>query len=194
VWLNVYKTVLITLVLCMSFQTCYAKSKFNDVQPGTWYYESVSYAIDRGFVNGYGDGTFRPDQEITVIEALHISLKVLGYKQPSDRDWKEWTEEIATRLQLIQANEFQVLDAPILRQEMALIGLRTLDQRLESDYMGISNKIKDIESTDYYWQQVLIRAYAHGLYTGYADGTTRPLDHLTRAEAVTVINRIHKKL
>lgn len=34
---------------------------YSDVQPGSYYYEAVSWAANQGIVSGYGDGTFRPE-------------------------------------------------------------------------------------------------------------------------------------
>ena len=38
---------------------------FKDVPDGKWYSQAVSWAAEQGIVNGMGDGTFRPDNQIT---------------------------------------------------------------------------------------------------------------------------------
>lgn len=38
---------------------------FKDVPAGEWYSDAVSWAAEQGIVNGMGDGTFRPDNQIT---------------------------------------------------------------------------------------------------------------------------------
>ena len=38
---------------------------FTDVLPGSWYETAVNWAAAQGFVSGYGDGTFGPDEPIT---------------------------------------------------------------------------------------------------------------------------------
>ena len=40
-------------------------SQFQDVEPGAYYAEAVSWASANGIVNGYSDGTFRPGNRIT---------------------------------------------------------------------------------------------------------------------------------
>ena len=42
-----------------------AKSTFSDLQEGLWYTDAVNWAAAAGVVNGYEDGTFRPNRNIT---------------------------------------------------------------------------------------------------------------------------------
>ncbi len=39
--------------------------KFTDVPKGSWYYNAVLWASENGIVNGYANGMFRPDSDIT---------------------------------------------------------------------------------------------------------------------------------
>lgn len=45
---------------------------FSDVQPGSWYELYVCDAAARGFVSGYPDKTFKPNQEVNRVEALKM--------------------------------------------------------------------------------------------------------------------------
>lgn len=54
-------------------------SPYPDVRAGTWYAGYVTAARDAGWVTGYLDGTFRPDNQVTLEEALNIALKAMGY-------------------------------------------------------------------------------------------------------------------
>lgn len=40
-------------------------NEFSDVQEGTWYYDAVIWASSNGIINGYGDGTFGTNDNIT---------------------------------------------------------------------------------------------------------------------------------
>lgn len=42
-----------------------APSSFTDVEPGSWYADAVEWAAANGYVNGYGDGRFIPEGNIT---------------------------------------------------------------------------------------------------------------------------------
>ena len=51
---------------------------FSDVSASAWYYKSVLTAVNYGWINGYSDGTFRPDQPILRAEAAKIVNYMLG--------------------------------------------------------------------------------------------------------------------
>ena len=189
-----FKKIILILLLLTTSTSFAANQSYVDVSKNAWYYGEVKYASDKLWVRGYGDDTFKPNQGLTIGEALHITLKMLGYKQPSDVDWMTWTEETSMKANLILPLEFMDLTQPLSRKEMVLIGLRAIDKPLESDYMGFSQKIKDLNEVNYYWQQVLIKGYAQGIVTGYGQGYLMPNQTMTRAEGVTIINRLFKKI
>lgn len=54
------------------------KHAFSDVSEKVWYAKYIETAYGLGWVNGYGDGTFAPDQTLTRAEAVVIINRVLG--------------------------------------------------------------------------------------------------------------------
>lgn len=56
------------------------KVKFSDVSESSWAYKYISSAVAKGWINGYGDGTFRPNQGIKRCEAVKIVNAALGRK------------------------------------------------------------------------------------------------------------------
>lgn len=54
-------------------------SLFPDVTHSFWGAGYISEAIEHGLVNGYLDGTFRPNNDVTLEEAVTIALRLLGY-------------------------------------------------------------------------------------------------------------------
>ncbi|GIP53072.1 S8 family serine peptidase [Paenibacillus vini] len=55
------------------------EARFNDVKEGSWYYEDVQTAVAKGFVSGYDNLNFAPDQQITRAEMAVILSRVLEY-------------------------------------------------------------------------------------------------------------------
>ena len=51
---------------------------FSDVAEGRWYTQFVAAAVEMGLIEGYPDGTFRPDASITRAEACTIVNRTLG--------------------------------------------------------------------------------------------------------------------
>ncbi len=54
-------------------------SLFPDVTGSHWAAGYISSAIQAGWISGYLDGTFRPENRVTLEEAVVIALKMLGY-------------------------------------------------------------------------------------------------------------------
>ena len=64
--------------------------KFGDIG-GHWAREYINRAAERGWINGYEDGSFRPDQNITRAEAMALVNRVLGRKPSAARMLGEMT-------------------------------------------------------------------------------------------------------
>ena len=58
-------------------------SPFHDVPYTYWGASYIKAAMDAGFVKGYPDSTFRPENNVNLAEGVTIALKLLGY-QDSD--------------------------------------------------------------------------------------------------------------
>ncbi|MCI1958498.1 MAG: S-layer homology domain-containing protein [Clostridia bacterium] len=53
---------------------------FTDVKDGTDYYVLVNWAAEKGILSGFGDGTFKPDENITKEQFAMILYKYAVYK------------------------------------------------------------------------------------------------------------------
>lgn len=58
-------------------------SVFKDVKSGHWAAGYVKAAVDNGWIAGYTDGTFRPENTILLEEAATALLRMLGYDSQS---------------------------------------------------------------------------------------------------------------
>ena len=54
------------------------ESGFSDVSSGDWFAPYVNEAVERGYINGYEDGTFRPEDPIRRQEATVILARILN--------------------------------------------------------------------------------------------------------------------
>ena len=75
---------------------------YEDVSASDWYYSYVTYATAEGFIEGYEDGTFRPNDEINRAEAMVMMLRISGveeetvdadalsFEDVSSEDWFAW--------------------------------------------------------------------------------------------------------
>lgn len=54
---------------------------FNDTQEGEWFYSYIIEGISRNIIEGYGDGTFRPANQVNFAESLKMGLVAKGISQ-----------------------------------------------------------------------------------------------------------------
>ncbi|MCR4718056.1 MAG: S-layer homology domain-containing protein [Firmicutes bacterium] len=74
------------IVVCMMDKEKEAKASTNltgffDVDVASWHTHYIRYAVSRDILSGYADGSFRPDNTISVCEAVTILLRTLGYTE-----------------------------------------------------------------------------------------------------------------
>jgi len=60
------------------------ETNFIDVPKDAWFYPSVKYAVNHSIISGYDNKTFKPDQSITLGEALAITLRTLNKPVPTN--------------------------------------------------------------------------------------------------------------
>jgi hypothetical protein len=60
------------------------KKEFSDVLESDWHYEIITKKAFLGFVNGYPDGTFKPDAPITRAEAATIIFNILNLEENAE--------------------------------------------------------------------------------------------------------------
>lgn len=61
-----------------------ATTQFTDVAPADWYAQQVSCAVAAGYIQGFGDGTFKPQNLITRQEVFTMIARVLKLDLSSD--------------------------------------------------------------------------------------------------------------
>ena len=91
----------------------YGSSLFKDLKGDHWASGYVRIAIEQGWMTGYVDGSFRPDQAITLEEGCAALLRALGYDPTA-------LKGAYPAAQLSRANALGLLDGVSARQGGAL--------------------------------------------------------------------------
>jgi hypothetical protein len=153
----------------------------------------------KGYISGYPDNTVRAENDITRYETAVVFYNLVldeskaSYAQQiskfSDVDAGEWYSEavgylVAAEILLGYPDGTFMGDNPITRAEFATIISKFGELNLDG---AIS--FTDVESDDWAYG-FITSAFNDGLIKGYPDGTFRPDNNITRAEAVTIINRM----
>ncbi|WP_161601484.1 S-layer homology domain-containing protein [Paenibacillus luteus] len=148
------------------------------------------------YVKGYPDGKFKPENKITRAEMASLLVRVHEAGQSSvstfpDVLGKYWAYQSimdVQRMGLMKGypNGTFKPENKITRAEMAAIVM----QWLKLNDMA-STKAKDTKG---HWaEQTIARVMKAGAMTGYPEGSFKPEQPLTRAEAVTILNRLLKR-
>jgi len=148
------------------------------------------------YINGYPSGGVGPDYPITRAETAEIIYRLLEASRYSDRQANPfpdvgddaWYAQSVTYLASIHIlngypdGTFKP-DEPITRAEFATV-ISGFDSLEPAD----DNIFTDVEG---HWAQSFINSASEkGWVTGYPDGDFKPENNITRAEVVTVINRM----
>lgn len=172
---------------------------FKDVKSGHWFYETVTELVARGGIDGYKNGTFKPNNPISFSEFLMMSMRAAtGEQFPADNG-KHWASSVHSRAikeGIIIENEFpgttDVLNKAISREDMTMV-LLNINLKIQGEpSVNTENtkyKIKDFDKISPNRRGHVIQAYEKGLIQGLPGGGFDPQGKTSRAEAATVLLR-----
>ena len=193
------KKFLILLTLTFSIIIPTYSFAFSDVS-GHWAEENIIKSSEYGIINGYLDDTFKPDDYMTRAELITIIDKLFGLESESDkyipdissRDWYYGNIKKAVFFGIIQGDEKGNINANnnVTREEAILIISRAFKLKIdESNFFSTFDDESEISN----WAKRELIAFARKQYIkGYSDNTIRPKNYITRAEILTIINRVAK--
>ena len=154
------------------------------------------------YIVGYPDKTVRPQNGITRAEVATIFFRLLtdetrnanstksnSYSDVAAGAWYNHAVSTLSAMGIVKGDSYGKFNpnAPITRAEFAAIAAR-FDDKANTTTADFS----DIAS---HWAKNEISAASNnGWITGYPDGTFRPDNKITRAEAMTLVNRVLKRL
>jgi len=162
---------------------------------GHWAESSIDLLRENNIILGDENGNINPDNFITRAEFTAIVNRTFEFNETSDNNfidvspnsWYYQDFSIAKNLGFIMGDENGMAnpESNIRRVEVALILARVLG--LES--IGAPNFL-DHMSIPSWGINAVSAMQEYGLIRGYVDGSFRPLDDITRAEAFTIIANI----
>ena len=171
----------------------------NDITPTGPIKPVLSKKDHFAYIIGYPDGTVRPQNNITRAEVATIFFRLLEeesrenfwsqYNEYTDVSFDDWFNNAISTLSnaaIITGYPDGTFgpNLPITRAEFATIAARFA----EVEYNG-GNTFTDVPE-DHWAARYIALAQHLGYIQGYPDGTFKPNQFITRAEAMTLINRV----
>lgn len=179
-------------------KTVLNSSIFNDVPNGYWAKSDIEKFVKIGYINGYEDNTFKPEGQITRAEFVKLVNRVFNLTEQSDikftdvssSDWYYNEVKVAAKNGYINGYEDNTFrpNNPITRQEaMKIITTLKNNKDIDIDKIYNYNDFKQIED----WAKPYVEgAIEAGYIKGDEKGNINPQGKLTRAESVTMLNRL----
>ncbi|WPX08917.1 carbohydrate binding domain-containing protein [Anaerocellum danielii] len=156
------------------------------------------YQLD--LINGYPDGTFKPNKNITVAEFCKILNSYMGFVQEAPLDvslrinplaWyhKELKKAQAAGYLTTFVNEGKLDPTrPVKRQEAFAAVAATL--QLGNENTDMLSNFTDAQDVDQRYLPGVAALASLGFAKGYPDGTLKPQKEITRAEIIKLLSKI----
>ena len=75
--------------------SAYAANPFSDVSPDDWAYQAVSDLSDQGVVEGYPDGTFKGERNMTRYDLAQVIARLMAREDQLNAEQKETQDKLA---------------------------------------------------------------------------------------------------
>ncbi len=192
---NAKLTVSVIAVLCISMLLAFGVSaaKFADIE-NHWGKEYIEYGVERGYINGFEDGTFKPDEKVTraqFAKMINGAVKIsgtskIGFTDVKSKDWFYADIEKAQYAAYVAGYEDGSFkpNNPITRQEAAVVLSRIVLP--VSDRAELSS-FADGKTIDTWAQDAVLMIARKGYIKGDEKQNFAPKGILTRAAAAKLI-------
>jgi uncharacterized repeat protein (TIGR02543 family) len=202
--MNIFKKRIFTLIMAVTMMVSIISPGLAIAEDlsGHWAKNEIDKWTNKGIIKGYGDGSFRPYNEITRAEFTALLARIFNFVKTSDKkfpdvDANAWYADIVSKsvaAGIVKGDNLGNFNpnSPITRQEAAVILSRVFDLKAESRDAAVTfadyERIPD-------WSKEAISALVERRYVqGRPDNTFAPTDNMDRAEAVKMIDNIVAEL
>ncbi len=196
------KRIIFILMLCivtLVYSPNASGIEFKDTS-NHWAQGYINELSNRGYLQGYADGSFLPDKIMTKAEFVSVLLRCMNnspaynYSSAATVHWADSQINEAIRQGIIVLSEYPQgfnRDSSINRAEASAMVARALGK--EPDYAFASFKDNNTVNTSPYAGYIKV-AHQEGLITGYPDGEFKPYNYITRAQACSILSRYLTKI
>ncbi|MCX7842023.1 MAG: S-layer homology domain-containing protein, partial [Clostridia bacterium] len=171
----------------LSLLTEYTTGKFKDIRSTDWFCPGTSKLVGMGGVEGYTDGTFKPQNPIKVSEFVKLLLSSMGYKEENHPQvWYKNYVDKATALGVIEPSDAYAYESGMKRMDMAKMICRILNIQPKKSPAPVFSDTSGIDTSwiDTAFSEYLIRGY----YSKHSR-TFKPTQTASRAEVCEMIVR-----
>lgn len=136
------KTAMAALFATAAF-TVSAANPFADVDTSSWAYQAVSQLSDQGVVDGYPDGTFKGDKNVSRYELAQIIARLMAKEESLNDSQKAMVQKLSAEY----ADDLQNLGVRVKELEKKTGNLSTITELRVQDIPRYDNVYKDNKSS-----------------------------------------------
>lgn len=136
------KTAMAALFATAAF-TVSAANPFADVDTSSWAYQAVSQLSDQGVVDGYPDGTFKGDKNVSRYELAQIIARLMAKEESLNDSQKAMLQKLSAEY----ADDLQNLGVRVKELEKKTGNLSTITELRVQDIPRYDNVYKDNKSS-----------------------------------------------
>ncbi|MDI6868831.1 MAG: S-layer homology domain-containing protein [Coprothermobacterota bacterium] len=166
-----------------------------------WSRENIIKLKEMGIVQGFPDGTYRPNDTLKRVEFAAFLLRALGYSQVTDiapffqdlpsTHWGFGTVQALVLKKIIAKDTNFYPEDNITRLEIVEWEVRALGLEESTVYRSLPDlPFSDLGDLTELEKKYVATAFELKLITGYPDGTLRPYGFATRGEATALLFRL----
>ena len=182
-----------------------SSKNFYDCKNNHWAYSYVTALADKGIINGYTDGGFKPEKTVSREEFVKMIISATGlYDKNADCEFLDVAKDTwyynyiasAYRNNIISGinEDFFGVGNMLTREDASVIATRIISKFSYITEPEQEKGFSDFNSiSDYAKESVQILSKIK-IINGFEDGTYRPKGFLTRAEASKIIYMIRTYL
>jgi len=168
---------------------------FSDVNEEAWYYDVVEAGVAHGYINGYEDGTFKPNGTVTKAEFYKMIAMAFGIEIP-EMGKTHWAVPYARALYRDGNRNIAIYPGSFVQEIKRKDAIRDLIFAAGDIKSAIGSKCFNVEtfedmplSTIWHYDGYILIAKLKGVVMGDDNGLVNPEQTLTRAESVALIER-----
>ena len=160
--------------------------KFGDVADNAWYASAVNYAVDKGLMNGTGEGKFSPEADTTRGMIVTILARLDG-KNTSGTPWYQAGQRWAMEYEI---SDGMNMTGAITREQLVTMLFRyAVKNGLEAVTLSENlTQFTDASDISAWAVSAMQWAVGQGLIQG-SNGQLRPQANASRAEVATILMR-----
>ncbi|WP_326911067.1 S-layer homology domain-containing protein [Sedimentibacter sp. MB31-C6] len=212
-----YKILLLTIVLALMLTTAVNAATFNDISDH-WAKSYIEKVAKKGLVSGYSNGTFKPEENVTVLEALVMLSRLYDIDEdimdeiieeyepvledmPNTKD-NEWSFEylsVVIELGIVSESGMEKMFKnksifqPATKEEISILMAKAMMLGEEAEELKVYTlPFKDVAEISTAARPYIYIMYDRDILQGDNNKKINPKDKITRAVMATMLDRAYE--